>query len=216
MLLIRDIKFYTEGDEIFSEGMTKYIRKEFKIARNGLSLEELEPILDHIVLFIEEEKIQLKDGERLSCFTWVIKVMEEGDYFEILEPYPEENGFALGLSRNYHFFNQQKTVCEYLKVDPEFPLIDQLVTIDPVIKLGVPVHLFRWKKEDPDSGWYAVTNNVSEDDLPLLEHMPLGEFMLLRPECVQFLALPAGFKVIWEGNDAKIGFDERLLNGEVD
>jgi len=39
----------------------------------------------------------------------------------------------------------------------------------------------------------------------------MGELMTNLPEQAKFMALPAGFKVLQNGNDAKIEFDENMV-----
>lgn len=96
---------------------------------------------------------------------------------------------------------------EKLNVEPNFPLFDQIILIDPLIRSGLTANLFRWKKDDPDSGWVAMTNEFTGNSF---EQITVGQFISYFPVYTQFMALPPGFKVIWDGNDAKIGFEENM------
>ncbi|MEO4005592.1 hypothetical protein [Flavobacterium sp. CAU 1735] len=209
-LKVRDIAFFANGDHFYSKGLEVSIGKELKIAKYGLTLEELNPILHYLVEFIQDEKPVIKNGNKLTCFSWLILAQEEEDFFEILEIYPEQQGFAAGLNRTLQVLNQQLYVCDQLKVEPIFPDFDQIVTIDPLIRTGLPAHLFRWNRTAPDSGWVAITDNFDEDTMSL-EEITVGQLMTYRPETVQFMALPFGYKVIWDGKDAKIAFDNNLM-----
>lgn len=208
---IRDVEFYSDNHYHYSKGLKTSIQKEIKISKNGLTLEQIQPILQYLVEFIQDEKPDIKTGNKITCFTWIILFYEVStEFFEILEIIPEQQGFAEGLTRTLHVLNQQLFVCNQLKIEPDFPQGDQIITADPLIKTGLPVNLFRWKSDFPDSGWVAMTNEFNEETMSF-EEMTLGELMTLRPEIVQFVALPMGYKVIWNGNDAKIAFDNYLI-----
>lgn len=209
--MVRDIAFYADGDHYYSKGLEVSIGKELKIAKYGLSLEELNPILHYLVEFIQDEKPDIKNGNKLTCFSWLILAYEEENFFEILEINPEQGGFAAGLNRTLNVLNQQLFVCDQLKVEPNFPDFDQIVSVDPLVKTGLPTHLFRWYSDFPDSGWVALTDNFDEETMSF-EEMTVGQLMTLRPELIKFMALPFGYKVIWDGKDAKIAFDNNLIN----
>ncbi|MGH1519844.1 immunity protein Imm33 domain-containing protein [Chryseobacterium sp. JK1] len=206
---IRDIEFYSEGNYHYSKGLQSSITKEIKIAKNNLSLEQLQPILQYLVEFIQDEKPDIKSGEKTTCFSWCILFHEEPDAFEILEVIPEQGGFGEGLSRTLHLLHQQLSVCNQLKVEPDFPDFDHIVAIDPLIQKGLQPNLFRWKAEDPDSGWVVMSNSFNEETMSF-EEMTVGQLMTMRPEIAQFMALPAGFKVISQGNNVHIAFDKHL------
>ncbi|UUC44464.1 immunity protein Imm33 domain-containing protein [Flavobacterium cerinum] len=210
-LMVRDIAFYADGDHYYSKGLEVSIGKELKIAKYGLTLEELNPILHYLVEFIQDEKPVIKHGNKLTCFSWLILAHEEENFFEILEINPEQRGFAAGLNRTLNVLNQQLFVCDQLKVEPNFPDFDQIVSVDPLVKTGLPTHLFRWLSDFPDSGWVALTDNFDEETMSF-EEMTVGQLMTLRPELIKFMALPFGYKVIWDGKDAKIAFDNNLIN----
>ncbi len=208
---IRDVEFYSDSEYHYSKGLKPYLHKEIKIVKQDLSLENLGHILQYLVEFIQDEKPDIKAGNKVTCFTWLILFHEVSpDFFEILEIIPEQQGFAEGLTRTLHVLHQQLFVCDQLKIEPDFPHGDQMVAVDPLTKTGSPVNLFRWKSEFPDSGWVVMTNEFDEEKMPF-EEMTLIELMILRPEIVKFMALPMGYKVIWDGNDAKIAFDNYLV-----
>ncbi|MCS4303312.1 hypothetical protein DRF65_08535 [Chryseobacterium pennae] len=207
---IRNIEFYSEGSYYYSKGLKSSIEKEIKIAKTTLSLDELKPILQYLVEFIQDEKPDIKSGEKITCFSWCILFHEASDFFEILEVIPEQQGFGEGLNRTLHILNQQLSVCTRVKTEPDFPDFDQIVTVDPLIKTGLQANLFRWIGDYPDSGWVAMTDRFNEETMSF-EQMTVGQFMTLSPEIVQFMALPSGFKVIWQGNNAQIAFDRQLL-----
>ncbi|MDR6921964.1 MULTISPECIES: hypothetical protein [Chryseobacterium] len=207
---IRDVEFYSEGNDHYSKGLKPSIKKELKISKNNLTLEQLKPILQYLVEFIQDEKPDIKNGEKITCFSWCILFHEDQDFFEILEVIPEQQGFGEGLSRTLHILEQQLSVCNQLKVEPNFPDFDEIVTVDPLLKTGLQANLFRWKGDYPDSGWVAMSDSFNEETMSF-EEMTVGQLMTLRPEIVQFTALPMGFKVIWEGSNAKIGFDKQLI-----
>lgn len=211
---IRNVEFYSDNNHHYSKGLKPSINKEIKISKNGLSLEQLKPILQYLVEYIQDEKTDIKNGNKVTCFSWSILFHEDADFFEILEVIPEQQGFGEGLNRTLHILNQQLNVCNQLKTEPNFPQFDQLITVDPLVKTRLQANLFRWKSNYPDSGWVAMTNDFDEETMSF-EEMTLGQFMTLRPEIVQFIALPVGYKVIWEGNDAKIGFDNYLIENKV-
>ncbi|AZA48491.1 hypothetical protein EG346_09975 [Chryseobacterium carnipullorum] len=209
-LKIRNIEFQSDHHYHYSKGLKSSIHKEIKIAKNNLSLEDLQPILLYLVEFIQDEKPDIKNGEKITCFSWSILFHEVSDFFEILEVIPEQQGFGEGLNRTLHILKQQISVCNQLKVEPDFPHFDQMVTVDPLIKTGLQANLFRWNGDDPDSGWVAMTEKFNEETMSF-EGMTVGQLMTLRPETVQFMALPIGFKVIWQGNNANIGFDKNMI-----
>lgn len=206
---IRGIEFHSNDTAIFSIGLKSYINKELWIERVGLSLAQLNPILAYLLEFIQDDKLTIKHGEKLSLFSWMVRLNETEDYFEVFEVYPEGAGFIPGLKITHQLFDRQTFVCNQFNMTPQFPLFDQIVTIDPLIKTGKAAHLFRWNKQDPDSGWIAMTDSFDEKLGPF-EQVTLGQLMTLRPESGQFMALPPGFKVLWNGNDAKIGYDKNM------
>lgn len=210
-LKIRNIEFQSDNNYHYSKGLKSSIHKEIKIAKTNLTLEELKPILQYLVEFIQDEKPAIKNGEKITCFSWSILFHEVADFFEILEVIPEQQGFGEGLNRTLHILKQQLSVCNQLKAEPDFPHFDQIVTIDPLIKTGLQANLFRWKGDYPDSGWVAMTEKFNEETMSF-EGMTVGQLMTLRPEIVQFMALPIGFKIIWQGNNANIGFDKNMID----
>jgi hypothetical protein len=210
---IRDIKFQSVGDEFHSKGMKSYIEKEIKVAKNKLSFEQITPILTYLVEFIQDEKLKIKHGEKLSCFTWSVIFIDESRHFEILEVYPEKEGYIPGFSITHQILNQQLTVCDELKLEPDFPLFDQYILIDPLVKTGLPANLFRWNKADPNSGWVAMTSEFTGNEF---EQLTIGQFISYYKNAAQFLALPAGYKVLRDGDDAKVGFDEQMTVFEQD
>lgn len=213
-LKIRNIEFYSEGNYHYSKGFKSSITKEIKISKSELSLEQLKPILQYLVEYIQDEKPDIKNGNKITCFSWSILFHGDADFFEILEVIPEQHGFGEGLNRTLYILNQQLSVCNQLKIEPDFPQFDQLVTVDPLVKTGLQANLFRWKSDYPDSGWVAMTDHFNEETMSF-EEMTLGQLMTLKPEIIQFIALPMGFKVLWEGNNAKIGFDNYLIENEL-
>lgn len=208
-MLIGNVEFHANEHAIFSIGLQSRIQKELWIEKGQLSLAQLKPILTYLVDFIQADKLTLRHGEKLSCFSWSIKIRENGAYFEIYEFYPKELGFIPGLALTHQLFAAQVAMAQQLQVHPQFPLFDQNITIDPWVKKGLAAHLFRWNKKDPDSGWVAMTAEFT-GNASSFERMTIGQFMILKPESRPFLALPPGFKVIWDGNDAKLGFDKKM------
>ncbi|PTT70311.1 MULTISPECIES: hypothetical protein [unclassified Chryseobacterium] len=208
---IRDVEFYSDREYHYSKGLKPYLHKEIKIVKQDLSLENLGHILQYLVEFIQDEKPDIKSGDKVTCFTWNIMFQEvSSGFFEIFELIPEKLGFEPGLIRTLFVLNQQLLVCDQLKAEPDFPDINQIVLADPLTKTGLPIHLFRWKREYPDSGWMVITDDFDEEANEF-EEMALGQFMMSRPEIVKFMALPAGFKIIWKDNDANIAFDNYLV-----
>lgn len=208
---IGNIEFRSNDSEYYSIGLKSYINKELKVSKEGLTLEQLRPILTYLVEFIQDDKLVINNGDKLSCFTWSLRFKDDGDFFEIFEAYPEKEGFIPGLSITYQKLSQQLAVCEQLNVEPDFPLFDQFILVDPLVRTGLKVNLFRWNKEDPDSGWVAITSEFQGTEF---EQIPIGQFITYIEYAAQFMALPAGFKVIWDGNDAKIGFDDEMTINE--
>ncbi len=208
---IRDVEFQSNRNEFYSIGLKPYIDKELKVLKKDLELEQLRPILTYLVEFIQDDKLTINDGDKLSCFTWSLRFKDDGDFFEIFEAYPEKEGFIPGLFITHQKLSQQLAVCEQLNIEPDFPLFDQFILVDPLVRTGLKVNLFRWNKEDPDSGWIAMTSEFKGTEF---EKVPIGQFMTYIGYATQFMALPAGFKVIWDGNDAKIEFDDQLTINE--
>ena len=206
---IRDIEFQSNHKEFYSIGFKSYINKELKVLKNDLTLKQLTPILTYLVEFIQDDRLKIRDGDKLSCFTWSLRLKENGDFFEIFEAFPEKDGYIPGLSLTHQGLSQQLYICEQLNVEPNFPLFDQFILVDPLIRTGLQANLFRWNKKDPDSGWVAMTSEFKGTDF---EQIPIGQFMTYIKESAQFLALPVGYKVIWDGNDAKIGYDDKMAN----
>ncbi len=209
-----EVVIHSNANEFYTSGLKSYINKELKVEKRDLTPEQINPILRYIIEFIQEDELDIRHGDRLSCFSWSIRLGEEGDYYEIFEVYPEKEGYVPGLRRTYEIYTEQMSVCNQLGATPEFPIFDQLVTISVNVKNGYVTHLFRWNKEEPDSGWVAMTENTDPDQVSF-ENMTLGQLMTIRPELVKFLALPPGYKVISEGDDAKIAFDEQMANSDL-
>lgn len=55
-----------------------------------------------------------------------------------------------------------------------------------------------------------MTESFNEETMSF-KGITVGQLMTLRPEIVQFMALPIGFNVIWQGNNANIGFDKNMI-----
>lgn len=212
-VVIRDVTFQSSGKWIQSVGLKPYWGKEMRIEAHKLSVTQLHPILEYMVEYIIDEELPAKHGDTISCFSWMIRLYEKAEYFEVFEYYPKESSFAAGLQLTYKILSEQISICEKLNVEPNFPLCDQFVSIDPRVKLGKIGHMFRWKKQDPESGWVVITSDFKADT-DSFEKIPLGEFLDIAPYNRQFTALPVGYKVIWDKNDAKIGFDERMTKEE--
>ncbi len=206
---VKDINFSDKEGFAFSEGLRPYIHKELKIRVPEAGLNAMIPVLTYLVEFITDEGLQLSDGERMSCFAWSLMVVDEGSHFHVLEVFPQKNGFIEGIEQTLEQYHEQMEVCQLIGTDPAFPIFDQRVTISHNVRNGYQAHLFRWNKEDPDSGWVAMTDNY-DDQQTAFEQMTVGQLITLRPEFTKFFALPPGYKVIWEGNDAKIAFDPNM------
>lgn len=209
---IRDVEFYSDDQYHYSKGLKSSIEKEIRIFKNNISLEELRPLLRYIIEFIEDEKPSIKNGKRITCFSWSILFNEIHDFFEILEIIPEQKGFAEGLTRTLFILNRQLEVCNQVNAEPDFPFFDNAMAADPLIKTGLPVHLFRWSANGNDSGWVAMTDQFDENTMSF-DEITVGQLMTAIPETIQFMALPKGFKVIRDRDGARIAFDEHLLQG---
>lgn len=55
-----------------------------------------------------------------------------------------------------------------------------------------------------------MTESFNEETMSF-KGITVGQLMTLRPETAQFMALPIGFNVIWQGNNANIGFDKNMI-----
>lgn len=207
---IKSIEFHSNKQTTFSKGLKQYIDHEISIERGKLSPKDLTPILEYLVDFIIDDRPYLQHGQKISCFTWNLRLNQKGGYFHLYEFYPKKKAFISGVSITLKVMKEQLTVCQQLKTLPQFPLFDQIVEIDPKVRSKRPAHLFRWKREDPHSGWISITGEFDGDPASF-ESITLGEFMVLRPEARQFMGLPFGYKVIWDGKDAKIAFDPKML-----
>ncbi len=207
---IRNVEFYSDNHYHYSKGLQSSIKKEIRIFKNDISLEELRPLLQYIIEFIEDENPSIKNGDRMTCFSWSILFSEFPDFFEILEIIPEQEGFAEGLTRTLFILDRQREVCSQVNAEPDFPFFDAIVTADPLIRTGLPTHLFRWSASGNDSGWVAMTDQFDENTMSF-EAITVGQLMTWIPETIQFMALPTGFKVIRDGKGARIAFDEQLL-----
>jgi len=206
---IRDIEVFANEAAYFTIGLHKYIGKEILVDKAQLDFPSIKPLFTYIIEFIQDNKLQVKHGEKLSCFSWMIRLNDNGNYFEVYEYYPQMSGFIPGLKITQDLYAKQLFVCGQINVPPHFPLVDQIITIDPLIKTGKEAYLFRWKKQDPDSGWVVLSDSFDEK-VSSFEQFTIGEFIAMRPESSMFLALPSGFKVMKAGKDAKIGYDNGM------
>jgi hypothetical protein len=146
---------------------------------------------------------------------WMIVMLkaDEGGDLEIWEPRfgVVPITWVRGVSNTYRQLMMQKTVCEQIDVEPQFPSLRQSAVAPLEFASGGGFRMYRAETTGADSGWILTSEgNVGEAG----KLTSLFEIASNRSEVIPFLALPIGASMVRTNKKIQIQFNEKVIDSE--
>ena len=153
---------------------------------------------------------RLKDGELVGCGSWLLRFDYIDGYFVAKEASPEKESYLARIDRAIECWRSQGEMCSRHNADFDpIGFEDRIVaTPDVVDQPTVPVEGMRIVPADPKFADLLIlgpmfTGNYAEQ----VKTFHAYHIMDVRPELIQYLALPRGFRFC---SDGTVYFDAEL------
>lgn len=106
---------------------------------------------------------------------------------------------------------EQLSICLKARVNPQPPEVGSKVGISLSVRgsSGI-VHGLRHLPTETTNGWYLWTGDLSQDP-SFFKPLHVEHIEDWRPGISRFLALPPGWRFLWDGSYEDIWFDESLI-----
>lgn len=109
--------------------------------------------------------------------------------------------------------DRQRQLCERLGVVPLETLADQKVGVSQGVLDGAePLHGLRHKPTVGTAGWFLWTGGEPSSDPEFFRPMHASHLAEVRPEVLQYLALPPGWRFLVAAGYEDVWFDAQLLD----
>ncbi|WP_455580129.1 immunity protein Imm33 domain-containing protein [Chryseobacterium cucumeris] len=102
---------------------------------------------------------------------------------------------------------QQSKICWEQNLIPLFPNFNQSVVISDGVYEGKDIEGIRYDSRQGESGWYLITDDYN-DDIKSLKMVHFYHVAFARPDILQYLAIPFGYRFIIKNGNVEICRDE--------
>jgi len=192
-----DYSFQELGDLYISQGVSKYLDKEFSISRKNHIHSDVLLLTDYVLDYFVSTKQKIVDGETFGCGSWLLYFKCNSIYIELHELKNISEGkniYEFDVSLSIKFLKEQTELIK--KYDVPFsniPLIGQKIAVSEDIYSGSEVNGVRYSAPDHMTGWY-LTSNSFNGNVNSLKVDYLYSLLKTRPDLGKFLALPEGYR----------------------
>ena len=109
--------------------------------------------------------------------------------------------------------DRQRLLCERVGAEPVETLADQKIGVsEGVLDGALPLHGLRHPPSGETAGWYLWTGGEPQADPGFFKPLHVAHLVTVRPEALQYLGLPPGWRFLCAPDYEDIWFDASLLD----
>ena len=195
MSQVPNIEFVENGLEVHTRGLLAQGHAELSVSvADAVILAESKAFLCYVAGYVLDQSVHIRPGETLRYGYWLVKFeLRDDRMLQVWEYNAEGTEFIPGATLALTYWRDQHLVCEKFGAAFSAPQADQLAVISEGVLEGDSVQGVRYPSPGHMSGWW-ITSDRYDGDIRSLKHEHLYHVTAARPELVQYLALPYGFR----------------------
>lgn len=194
---------YVETKELDS-----YISKEIRFAIGTNQPENFIEVIKYIIDYIVDSKPIISENQNIGYYSWLLQFrLDEDNCYDLYEANADGSGFNKGCDTAISVVRQQSEMCLQYDLIPLFPNFNQSVVISDGVYEGKDIEGIRYDSPQGESGWYLITDDYN-DDIKSLKMVHFYHVAFARPDILQYLAIPFGYRFIMKNGNVEICRDE--------
>ncbi|MDH5032340.1 MULTISPECIES: immunity protein Imm33 domain-containing protein [Chryseobacterium] len=194
---------YVETKELDS-----YISKEIRVAIGTNQPENYIEVIKYIIDYIVDSKPIIFENQNIGYYSWLLQFrLDEDNCYDIYEANIDGSDFNKGCDTAISVVREQSEVCWQQNLIPLFPNFNQSVVISDGVYEGKDIEGIRYDSPQDESGWYLITDDYN-DDIKSLKMVHFYHVAFARPDILQYLAIPFGYRFIMKNGNVEICRDE--------
>lgn len=210
IVIYRNIKIIKEDCYFITEGLLPIVESEFRVLHQNDSCIN---VLQYLIDYVLDDSPEIVPDQTFGYHSWALKFCQTNDshYLEIWEAKSDGSGFVEGVDYALKVTQEQINKCNEYDVLPTFPNFNQKIVISKGVYEGYNVDAVRYPSPEHMSGWWLITDlyDGNTDSLMVVHFYHVA---FERPELLEFLALPFGFRFYKDDAIEDIWFDEEALD----
>jgi len=175
-----------------------------------------ESFLRFIGNYVLAQDKRIRAGQTMGYGYWTVRFAADPSGFLTAEEHdPRDLSFVPGVSYAVSVWERQREECVHRRTDFNPPRPDQYVMISPdAVTADTPVDAVRYPSPQHMSGWWLSSPDYSGPVSSMLRQH-LYHLTDSRPELVQYLALPPGYRFQWDAGKASARFDPAVATEDA-
>ncbi|WP_330747206.1 immunity protein Imm33 domain-containing protein [Chryseobacterium sp. CP-77] len=209
MILYKEIEINVNNNTyVKTKGLYSYISKEIRVTIGNNLPENYIGVIKYIIDYIVDSKPIISENQNIGYYSWLLQFrLDEDSCYEIYEANLDGSGFNKGCDTAISVVRQQSEMCLQHDLIPLFPNFNQSIVISDGVYEGKDVEGIRYDSPHDESGWYLITDDY-DGNIKSLKMVHFYHVAFARPDILQYLAIPFGYRFIMKDGNVEIYRDE--------
>lgn len=204
----RNITIRSDDKNLCTEGLYLIIGKELKLQTDNQKTEDYLEVLKYLINYCVDTNLVIMDSQNIGYYSWLLQFrLDEYNCYDLYEANSDGSGFNKGCDTAISVVRQQSKICWEQNLIPLFPNFNQSVVISDGVYEGKDIEGIRYDSRQGESGWYLITDDYN-DDIKSLKMVHFYHVAFARPDILQYLAIPFGYRFIMKNGNVEICRDE--------
>ncbi|WNI38410.1 hypothetical protein [Chryseobacterium sp. SG20098] len=204
----RNITIRSDDKNLCTEGLYLIIGKELKLQTDNQKTEDYLEVLKYLINYCVDTSPVIMDSQNIGYYSWLLQFrLDEDNCYDLYEANADGSGFNKGCDTAISVVRQQSEMCLQYDLIPLFPNFNQSVVISGGVYEGKDIEGIRYDSSQDESGWYLITDDYN-DDIKSLKMVHFYHVAFARPDILQYLAIPFGYRFIMKNGNVEICRDE--------
>ncbi|MFC4158951.1 immunity protein Imm33 domain-containing protein [Chitinimonas lacunae] len=192
------------GLTVETDGLMQSTGYEFSVAAPSHS--DIDAYRDFLLFLLNYVSLggKIEAGETVRYGFWLTKaVAMASEKITFWELDPETMEFVPGIRNAIRFWVDQNRLCAKHSAEFVPPYLEQNVVISVGVYEGGDVQGVRYPSPEHMSGWW-ITTDLYNGDTKTLQKVHAYHLVQQRPELIQFLGLPYGYRFYSDNGEVKL------------
>ncbi|WP_336703639.1 immunity protein Imm33 domain-containing protein [Chryseobacterium indologenes] len=206
--LYKDVSIRADRKNLFTDGLSVIIGKEVKLHKGSQNNADYLEVIKYLIDYCVDSKPIISENQNIGYYSWLLQFrLDEENYYDLYEANSDGSDFNKGCDTAISVVREQSEVCWQQNLIPLFPNFNQSVVISDEVYEGKDIEGIRYDSPQDESGWYLITDDYN-DDIKSLKMVHFYHVAFARPDILQYLAIPFGYRFIMKNGNIEIHKDE--------
>jgi len=189
------VRYRKNGLRVSTDGLLRKGQAELAITVPSADLlREAESFLRFVAKYLNETHAKITSGQTLNYGYWLVKFQPSGENgLEVWEYNSDGTEFVHGGALALRYWRDQHAICETYGANFDPPNPERLTVVSEGVTEGDVLEGIRYPSPEHMSGWWLLGPEYN-GDVKTLKTIHTYHVTSARPDLVQYLALPSGFR----------------------